>query len=187
MARDGRRRLLAFRLLVDQGRIKETFLVDVVVERDAARQVAAVVLTNTAVPVHVADVIAAIGRMLKSKLGVPVIARALGYAEVDVKRLAALSAVPDVALDALRGGRLTLRQARLLVRLPDQDEQAELAQAALDGHGFADWRITERLDRSQVSANDPRCALVSPEQYAAAGGRLEADLFGERAPILLDP
>ncbi|CAM2918343.1 ParB/RepB/Spo0J family partition protein [Brevundimonas diminuta] len=187
MALDGRRRLLAFRLLLEQGRIEETFPVDVFVETDAARQAAAVVLTNTAVPVHVADVIAAIGRMLKSKLGVPDIARALGHAEVDVKRLAALSALPEVALDALRGGRLTLRQARLLARLPDQDEQAELAQAALDGHGFADWRITERLDRSQVSANDPRCALVSPNEYAAGGGRIEADLFGERAPILLDP
>ncbi len=187
MALDGRRRLLAFRLLADQGRIEETLPVDVFVERDTARQAAAVVLTNTAVPVHVADVIAAIGRMLKSKLGVPVIARALGYAEVDVKRLAALSALPDVALVALRGGRFTLRQARLLARLPDQDEQAELAQAALDGHGFADWRITERLDRSRVSANDPRCALVSSDQYAAAGGRIEADLFGERAPVLLDP
>lgn len=187
MALDGRRRLLAFRLLVDQGRIEETLPVDVFVERDAARQAAAVVLTNTAVPVHVADVIAAIGRMLKSKLGVPVIARALGYAEVDVKRLAGLSALPDVALDALRSGRLTLRQAKLLARLPDQGEQAEIAQAALDGHGFADWRVTERLDRSQVSANDPRCALVSPDQYAAAGGRIEADLFGERAPVLLDP
>lgn len=187
MALDGRRRLLAFRLLLEQGRIEETFPVDVFVETDAARQAAAVVLTNTAVPVHIADVIAAIGRMLKSKLGVPVIARALGHAEVDVKRLAALSGLPDVALDALRGGRLTLRQARLLARLPDQDEQAELAQAALDGHGFADWRITERLDRSQVSANDPRCALVRPDQYAAGGGRIEADLFGERAPVLLDP
>lgn len=187
MALDGRRRLLAFRLLLEQCRIDETFPIDVFVETDAARQAAAVVLTNTAVPVHVADVIAAIGRMLQSRLGVPVIARALGYAEVDVKRLAALSALPDVALDALRGGRLTLRQARLLARLPDQDEQAELARAALDGHGFADWRITERLDRSQVSANDPRCALVSPDQYAAGGGRIEADLFGERAPVLLDP
>lgn len=187
MALDGRRRLLAFRLLREQGRIDETFPVDVFVETDAARQAAAVVLTNTAAPVHIADVIAAIGRMLKSKLGVPVIARALGYAEVDVKRLAALSALPDVALNALRAGRLTLRQARLLARLPDQDEQADLARAALDGHGFADWRITEKLDRSQVNANDPRCALVSPDQYAAAGGRIEADLFGERAPILLDP
>ena len=48
MALDGRRRLLAFRLLADQGRIEETLPVDVFVERDTARQAAAVVLTNTA-------------------------------------------------------------------------------------------------------------------------------------------
>ena len=113
MALDGRRRLLALRLLVEQGRIDDSFLVDVFVETDPARQAAAVLLTNTAVPVHVADIIAAIGRMLKRKLGVPTIAKALGYAEIDVKRLAALSALPDVALQALRLGRLDLRQLGL--------------------------------------------------------------------------
>lgn len=187
MALDGRRRLLALRLLQEQGRIGKGFPVDVFVETDPARQAAAVVLTNTALPVHVADIISAIGRLLKSRLDIPAIAQALGHAEIDIKRLAALSALPGVALDALRAGRMTLRQARLLARLPDPVEQAELAQAALDGQGFADWRITEKLDRSEVTASDPRCALVSPEAYAASGGRSEADLFGERAPVLLDP
>lgn len=187
MALDGRRRLLALRLLLEQGRIDDGFLIDVFVETDPARQAAAVVLTNTALPVHVADIIAAIGRMLKSRLTVPAISRALGHAEIDIKRLAALSALPEVALDALRAGRMNLRQAKLLARLPDPAEQELLAQSALDGHGFADWRITEKLDRSQVTTADPRCALVSPEAYAASGGRTEADLFGERAPVLLDP
>ncbi|WP_374598858.1 ParB/RepB/Spo0J family partition protein [Brevundimonas sp.] len=187
MALDGRRRLLALRLLLEQGRIDDGFLVDVFVETDPARQAAAAVLTNTALPVHVADIIAAIGRMLKSRLTVPAMSRALGHAEVDIKRLAALSALPEVALDALRAGRMNLRQAKLLARLPDPAEQELLAQSALDGHGFADWRITEKLDRSQVTAADPRCALVSAEAYAASGGRTEADLFGERAPVLLDP
>lgn len=50
MALDGRRRLLALRLLVEQGRIDDSFLVDVLVETDPARQAAAVLLTNTAVP-----------------------------------------------------------------------------------------------------------------------------------------
>ena len=54
-------------------------------------------------------IIAAIGRMLKGKLGVPTIAKALGYAEIDIKRLAALSALPDVALQALRLGRPVTR------------------------------------------------------------------------------
>lgn len=187
MALDGRRRLLALRLLAGQERIGDDFLVDVFVETDPARQAAAAVLTNTAVPVHVADVISAIGRMLKSKLGLAEISRALGHAEIDVKRLAALSALPEAALDALRAGRMNLRQAKLLARLRDPAEQAELAEAALGGHGFADWRIAERLDEGQVTAKDARCALVAPDRYAEAGGRVEADLFGERAPVLLDP
>lgn len=187
MALDGRRRLLALRLLLEQGRIDDAFLVDVFVETDPARQGAAVLLTNTAVPVHVADVIAAIGKMLKGKLGVPAIAKALGYAEIDVKRLAALSALPDVALEALKRGRLNLRQAKLLARLSDKAEQAELAKMTLDGHGFQDWRVTEKLDQDHVTARDPRCVLIGPERYAAAGGRTEIDLFDERPPVLLDP
>ncbi|WP_157072426.1 ParB/RepB/Spo0J family partition protein [Brevundimonas bacteroides] len=187
MALDGRRRLLALRLLLEQGRIDDAFLVDVLFETDPARQAAAVLLTNTAVPVHIADVIAAIGRMLKGRLGVPAIAKALGHAEIDVKRMAALAALPDVALEALRRGRLNLRQVRLLARMPDREEQAELAQMTLDGHSFPEWRVTERLERHHVNARDPRFALVGAERYAAAGGRTETDLFGERPPMLLDP
>ena len=101
MALDGRRRILALRLLAEQGRIDDGFLVDVFVETDVARQAAAVLLTNTAVPVHVADIIAAIGRMLRGKLSVATMSKALGYAEVDVKRLAALPGLPGDALVAL--------------------------------------------------------------------------------------
>ncbi|WP_421729131.1 ParB/RepB/Spo0J family partition protein [Brevundimonas sp.] len=187
MALDGRRRRLALALLLEAGEIDEDYPVRAYVETDPARQAAAVLLTNTAVPVHVADIIAAIGRMLKSKLTVEVIARALGYAEVEIKRLAALSGLPSAAIVALRSGRMTLKQARLLARLPDKAEQADLAEAALEGHGFQDWRILERLDDARVTVRDRRCALVDPQAYGAAGGRTETDLFGELAPVLLDP
>jgi ParB family chromosome partitioning protein len=187
MALDGRRRRLALGLLLDAGDINEDYPVTVCVETDPARQAAAVLLTNIAVPVHVADIIAAIGRMLKSKLTVSSIARALGYAEIDIKRLAALAGLPSAALVALKAGRMTLKQAKLLTRLPDKAEQAELAEAALDGHGFQDWRITERLDDSRVTTRDRRCTLVDLAAYGEAGGRTEADLFGELAPVLLDP
>lgn len=187
MALDGRRRILALRLLLETGRIDDGFPVEVVVETDPARQSAAALLTNTAVPVHVADVIASIGRMLKSRLTIPVIARALGYAEVEIKRLALLSALPSQAIEALRGGKLNLRQARLLARLSDPAEQTELARLALQGGGFPEWRVTERLDARTVTSRDDRCALVGAEPYAAAGGRTESDLFGERADVLLDP
>ncbi len=187
MALDGRRRLLALAMLLEAGEIDLDYPVKVYVETDPARQAAAVLLTNTAVPVHIADIIAAIGRMLKSKLTVAAIARALGYAEIDIKRLAALSALPAAALVALKAGRMTLKQTRLLARLPDTAEQAELAEAVLDGQGFQDWRVLERLDDARVTIRDRRCALVDPEVYAAAGGRTETDLFGEMPAVLLDP
>ncbi len=187
MVLDGRRRLLALRLLRDGGFIDDDHSVEVFVETDRGRQAAAVVLTNTAVPVHVADVVAAIGRMLKARLGVKAIARALGYGEIEIRRLAALSALPAVALEALKTGRITLRQARLLARLKDADAQAVLAQAVLDGQGLPEWRIQEQLGEGRFTDRDPRCGLVTPRLYAAEGGRTEADLFGELPSVLLDP
>ena len=187
MALDGRRRRLALAILLEAGDIDEDYPVRTYVETDPARQAAAVLLTNTAVPVHVADVIAAIGRMLKSKLTITAMARALGYDEIEIKRLAALSGVAPAALVALKAGRITLRQTRLLARLPDRQEQEDLAQMTLDGHGFQEWRVSERLDDSRVTTRDRRCALVDPRAYADAGGRTESDLFGELPPVLLDP
>lgn len=186
MALDGRRRLLALEILLAAGDIDGEYPVDVFEETDPARQAAAVLLTNTAVPVHIADVIVSIGKMLKAKLTPPTIAGALGYAELDVRRLAALSALAPKAIDALRQGRINLRQAKLLARLPERSAQTELAEIALKGHGFPEWRVNEILDEGSITARDRRFALVGAAAYAAAGGRTVSDLFGERADVLLD-
>lgn len=187
MALDGRRRRLALGLLLEAGEIDEDHPVEVYVETDPGRQAAALLLTNTALPIHPADVIAAIGRMLKSRLTIKVIARALGYAQIDIKRLAALAGLPPVALEALKAGRLTLKNARALTRLSDRGTQIDIAEQALAGYGFQEWRITERQPAGRVTIRDRRCALVAPETYAEAGGRIETDLFDELPPVLLDP
>ena len=192
MVLDGRRRLLALRLLRDAGRIDDDHPVEVFVETDRARQAAAVVLTNTAVPVHIADVIAAMGRMMKARLTITAIARALGYGETEIRRLSALSALPSVALEALKSGRITLRQARLLARLKDGEEQAALARAAMDGCGLQEWRIQELLGEGRITTRDPRCGLVTPELYAAiideahnARTSLSYDTFARLRPAAL--
>jgi len=187
MVLDGRRRLLALQALLTADRIAADYPVSCFVETDVARQAAAVVLTNTAVPVHLADVIVAIGKMLKAKLTVPAIAGALGYGELDVRRLAALSELHPKALEALKAGRCSLRQAKLLARLPDRAAQGEIAEAAMNGFGFQEWRVTERLDAGQVTIHDRRFAFVGRERYAEAAGRIKSDLFGERADVVLDP
>lgn len=187
MALDGRRRLLALGLLLEAGEIDDGYLVDAFVETEPARQGAAAVLTNTAVPVHVADVIGAIGKMLKAKLDIAAISRALGYGEVEIKRLAALSGLHPKALEALKAGRLNLRQARLLARLADRKAQAEIAASVLQGAGFPEYRVHDALDEGKSTVEDRRMVLVGRARYAAAGGRIEADLFGERPDVLLDP
>lgn len=187
MVLDGRRRLLALRLLRDRGEIGDDHPVEVVEETDPARQAAAALLTNTGVPVHVADVIVAIGRMLQARLTPATMAAALGYAEVEIRRLAALADLDPQAIAALRAGKLTLRQAKLLARLRDPGVQAEVAERVMQGYAFPDFRVSDALQAGRVTGEDRRCALVGAAAYAAAGGRIETDLFGELPEVWIDP
>ena len=186
MALDGRRRILALRLLLEQGRIAADHPVRCRIAVNAAAEVAAAVLPNAErAPVHIADVIAAIGKMLKAKVDTAAIAKALGYEEVEIRRLAALAVLPAVGLQALKQGRLTLKQARLIARLSDKKEQAEYARQALDGYLY-DWQLQNAVTGQAVDTAAPHFALVGKARYLAAGGRIESDLFGELPDRLLD-
>lgn len=187
MALDGRRRRLALLLLREAGRIDDDYPVRCKFAADKAAQAAAVVLPNAEhAPVHIADVIGAIGKLRTAKMDTSSISRALGYAELEIKRLEALAQVHPDVLKALRLGKLTLKQVRLFARLPDQKQQAELAQTALDGY-FQDYQLRNVVERGRTTTDDDRFTLVGMERYLAAGGRVEADLFGELPDSLLDP
>ena len=187
MALDGRRRRLGLLALRDRGDITDDYLVECLLAETKAQQAAAIVLPNTEhAPVHVADVIVAIGRLRKAKMDTAAIAKALGYAELEIKRLEALAAVHPSVLTALRKGKLTLKQVRLFARLPDKKQQAEIAQTALDGY-FQDYQIRAVVEGGRATADDPRFILVGMDRYLAAGGRVSSDLFGELPDAVLDP
>ena len=138
MALDGRRRLFAYEDLAAAGRLTPDWPVRCEVFESPAAQAAAAVLTATErVPVHTADVIVAIGQLRKRRMETAAIAAALGYDELEIKRLEALAGVHAKVLAAYRQGRLNQRQVRLLDRLPDKARQAEFAQNALDEIGRA--------------------------------------------------
>jgi ParB family chromosome partitioning protein len=187
MALDGRRRLFGLELLLEAGRIGAAHPVRCDVFESKAAQAAAAVLTNAERwPIHIADVIVAIGKMRKSKMDSASIAGALGYDELEIRRLSALAGLHPKALKALRQGRINLKHARQLARIPDQKEQGDIAQTALDGH-FQDYQLSNRVERTRTDVNDARFALVGMARYTAAGGRVESDLFGELPDVLLDP
>ena len=187
MALDGRRRRMALLILKERGAIGDDYMVECQLAETKAQQAAAIVLPNTEhAPVHVADVIVAIGRLRKARMETGAIAAALGYAELEIKRLEALSAVHPTVLTALRRGKLTLKQVRLFARVGDRKRQAEIAQSALDGY-FQDYQLRHLVEGGRAAVDDPRFTLVGMDRYVAAGGRVECDLFGELPDALLDP
>lgn len=187
MALDGRRRRLGLLLLRERGDLTDDYEVDCLLAETKAQQVAGIMLPATEhAPVHIADVITAIGKLRKTKLDTGAIAAALGYAELEIKRLEALAAVHPNVLKALRAGKLTLKQVRLFARIGDKKQQAEIAQTALDGY-FQDYQLKGLVTRGRVTVDDPRFTLVGMDRYVAAGGRVSSDLFAELPDALLDP
>jgi ParB family chromosome partitioning protein len=187
MALDGRRRRFALLTLLERGNITDDYQVECLLAETPAQQAAAIVLPNTEhAPAHIADVIQAIGKLRKSKMDTAAISSALGYSEIEIKRLDALAGVHASVLTALRKGKLTLKQVRLFARLPDKKQQAELAQNAMEGY-FQDYQLRNLVERDRVTVDDARFVLVGMDRYLAAGGRVSSDLFGEMPDALLDP
>ncbi|EJL35979.1 putative transcriptional regulator [Caulobacter sp. AP07] len=187
MALDGRRRRMALLLLLDRGVIGPDYEIDCILAADKAAQAAAIVLPNAEhAPVHIASIIMAIGKFRKAKMDTAFIARSLGYSELEIKRLEALSGVHPNVLVALRQGKLTLKQVRGFARVADKTQQEQLAQTALDGH-FQDYQLRTLLSEGQVTVEDGRFGLVGAARYGEAGGRLVSDLFGELPDKVLDP
>jgi ParB family chromosome partitioning protein len=186
MALDGRRRRMGLLLKRDAGEIDDDYLVDCFLAETKAQQAAAIMLPNTEhAPCHIADVIVAIGKFRKAKMNTSAIAKALGYGELEIRRLDALATVHPTVLQGLKQGRITLKQTRMFAGLPDQAQQAEIAQTALDGY-FQEYQLRNLVDRDRVPLEDDRLILVGLERYAAAGGRVMSDLFGEMPDTLLD-
>lgn len=188
MVLDGRRRLLALQLLGQQGRLPESYAIDHFLVAGKDQQAAAAVLTNTELaPIHVADFIIAVGKLLKKKMTVAAIAKALGYSELDVRRNAALSKLHPAALEALKKGVLNIGQARLLARIPDTAKQGQMATLALNGDNYWLYNLRNMIDSGRMTANNRLFKLVGVDAYVAAGGKIEEDLFGELPATIQNP
>lgn len=184
---DGRRRFLAYNHGVEIGDIPADHPVKVQIETDKNRQLAATLLTASETePTHLVDIIRTIRVLRDRKMKTSAIAEALGYEKIQIDRWGALATLSDDALEALRAGKLTFRQATLLTKIADADTQAALVEQARNGSLY-DQSISSMIVGARITISDPRVRLVGVSRYAAAGGRVESDLFNETPDILLDP
>lgn len=186
-ALDGRRRFLGFQSALAEGLISEDHLVAVTVVTDKARQHAAVTLANHEREAgHITDVITAIGRMKKAKLKSPAIAKALGYTEMQIRRWTKLADLQPSVLSAMRADKITLETAQMMTRLSPESQDAFAEQAVNDRYGNINYNVRQAVMSDVVTVEDDRFGLVSIDDYTAAGGKLESDLFGATSDVVLD-
>lgn len=187
MALDGRRRRFGWLHNAEAGRVAADQPVRVKVITDKALQVAAATLPNTQQQApDLVHVIRATGRLVQRRMSPTDIARALGgYTVKEVAGWAKLAVLQDVVLERLREGKITLGQAKQMTKLSAED-QTDLAREA-KSYGLYDHVLRARVSRAVVTVGDARVRLAGLDAYAAAGGRIEADLFGETADQILDP
>lgn len=185
---DGRRRYLGYQSALAEGLITEDHLVAVTVITDKARQNAAITLANHEREAgHITDVIMAIGRMRKAKLKSAAIADALGYTEMQIRRWTKLADLQPSVLQAMRADKIKMQTAQLMTRL-SPEAQDEFAERALtEHHGNIDYYVRSAAASGAVTVEDDRFGLVPVEDYTAAGGKLESDLFGATPDEVLDP
>lgn len=121
-------------------------------------------------------------------------ARRFGRTENYVRQRLALAALSPEILDALRDGKITIAAARAYAGHPDHKVQlkvfnAEEKKTETWHHPHDAKTVKDTLDGKIYPPDHHLVKYVGLDAYAAAGGRLETDLFfgeGERE-ILLDP
>ena len=188
MALDGRRRLLALQSLVEAKRIAPDYGVKVEIARDRALQAAAIVVSNTQrAPVHVADVITAIGKLKSLKLTPGQDRRSPGLPRAGGEAVA--TAWP-ACLNAAAGGaqgRTNQPADRQAPRTGDRHRRClkQFAQNAAAGYLY-EHSIVHHLN-GRPGLDDPMFDLIGVDRYRDAGGRIDADLFGEFDDVVLDP
>ncbi|PZQ48747.1 MAG: hypothetical protein DI556_13090 [Rhodovulum sulfidophilum] len=107
------------------------------------------------------------------------IAKAFGVTEAHVARRMKLAGLSDDVLAALRAGDLTLDQAAAFTVAPSEEAALALLER-VRGDGY--WRaesIRRELTGEGAEARDRIAKFVTLEDYRAAGGAVEGDLFSE--------
>jgi len=136
---------------------------------------------------HPADEVRAYGRMQASGADPERIAKAFAVTVRHVRQRLRLAQLPVEALDALRGGEITLDQAAALTAARDDESCIEALTAAIKNQGYYNSgpdAIRNRLAQASVSATDRRVRYIGLDAYRAAGGRVQEDLFTDATRLL---
>lgn len=181
----GGRRYQALRLLADAGRIEPDHPVAVLVkDRDVARQVSLSENLHT-VAMNPADEFEAFAAIVAQQLraggteaeAVAYTAKRFGATVRHVEgRLRLADLAPEI-LDALRAGTIGLESAKAYAGTTDHELQLKVYKARLKYGDHNPRFVREELRGKTLPLTSALVTFVELENYRAAGGRVEAEMF----------
>ncbi len=126
-----------------------------------------------------ADEIRAYGRMAKINASAEAIASAFGVTVAHVKGRLKLAGLPEAALEALKGKKISITSAQKMTTSNDEKLVLEAIQLIIDGQIDNTRQLDNFLHPKAAKSTDRRAAFVGSEAYEAAGGKISRDLFSE--------
>jgi ParB family chromosome partitioning protein len=179
----GGRRLRALQSLADEGKLAGDHEVCcLVLEGGTAAQEASLAENFQRLSMNPADECLAFRQLIEQGSDAESVARRFGLTVRFVEGRLRLASLAPVVFEALGAGDISLDVAKAYAATPDRERQAHVFEQMSRGYGAAHPdSIRRMMTQATASAGDRRARLVGEEAYVAAGGRIERDLFDEKA------
>ncbi|MFN3946272.1 MAG: ParB N-terminal domain-containing protein [Allosphingosinicella sp.] len=179
----GGRRLRALLALVDEAKLEASHEICCLVldGGPAAAQEAGLAENFQRLAMNPADECLAFQQLIEQGSDVEGIARRFGLTVRFVEGRLRLASLAPIVFEALGAGAITLDVAKAYAATPDQERQAfvfeQVRRSYMAQHPDS---IRRMMTQAKVSASDRRAKFVGEEDYVAAGGRIERDLFSDQ-------
>jgi ParB family chromosome partitioning protein len=176
----GERRRQALLALVDEGKLPKGHAVCCLVVDAEAGQEASLAENFQRLAMNPADECLAFLALVEQGAETEGIARRFGLTVRFVEGRLRLASLAPVVFEALGAGEISLDIAKAYAATPDAERQAyvfeQVSRSYMSSHPDS---IRRMMTQATVSASDRRALFVGEEDYVAAGGRIERDLFAE--------
>ncbi|WP_447953948.1 chromosome partitioning protein ParB [Sphingopyxis chilensis] len=179
----GGRRLSRVHSLIEKGKLAEDFEVPVMAMPTAKDAIELSLAENQKLPMSPVDECMAFKNMIEKEGKTPAqVAVRFGKSERFVLGRVRLADLAEPVFEALRQGEITLDIAMAYASTSDTARQASVFEQLGQGYYRANvGEIRRQLASGGYRGSDPKALLVGREDYVAAAGRIDADLFSDDA------
>lgn len=183
---DGRRRMLALKLLAKQDRLppdcKDGAPVKIGTKEMARQHSLSAGLAQR--KFHPAEEYRQFSKLIDDGKSVEDVAKTFGVRESDVVKRLKLARVAEPIFTAFAGDALTLDQVMAYALVDDHDRQLRLFTEK--GRYINARAIRAALTEGEVPCTDKRAIFIGADAFEAAGGKITRDLFEEAPDTLND-